>query len=268
MLINAQITAPLRLCKNCIHYYRRSVYHSDLEATPAPPKHECSADDVVCVDCTFLSDQACYEQADKVGLISHNISFGPGQEPPARIDPLTMKNATRPLEQECGGAFQGSTRSVAIPLTGNSKSGMMGKYGKLICPVAGARPIETETALAEIARAKSAAEEARKLKVRDILTFYQPQIACTNINDTYEVARASRGSIYKAIDVANQNKFDCDLINMKTGNRRYVAEKREDQPGWAYFCLGFLVDYSNKEIDRDHVNGPIYAINAVEENLQ
>src|SRR6516165_8843401 len=57
------------------------------------PKHECSADDVVCVDCTFLSDQACYEQADKVGLISHNISFGPGQEPPARIDPLTMKNA-------------------------------------------------------------------------------------------------------------------------------------------------------------------------------
>src|SRR6266540_7419387 len=44
------------------------------------PKHECSVDDVVCVDCTFLSDQVCYEQADKVGLINHNIGFGPGQK--------------------------------------------------------------------------------------------------------------------------------------------------------------------------------------------
>jgi hypothetical protein len=47
------------------------------------PKHECSASDVVCVDCTFLSDKACYEQADKAGLIDKNIGFGPGQRPPA-----------------------------------------------------------------------------------------------------------------------------------------------------------------------------------------
>jgi len=211
------------------------------------PKHECAADDVVCVDCTFLSDQACYGQADKAGLINHNIGFGPGQTPPARIDPITMKNITRPLEQECGGPFQGNTKSVSIPLTGNSKSGLMGKYGKLICPVAGAVAIDSDAALAEIARAKSAAEEAKKLKVKDILTFYQPQIACANIQHAYEIAKSSEGSIYKAMEIANQNKFDCDLINFKTGNRRYVAEKRDDHPGWAYFCLGFLVDYSNRE---------------------
>jgi hypothetical protein len=210
------------------------------------PKHECSVDDVVCVDCTFLSDQVCYEQADKVGLINHNIGFGPGQTPPARIDPLTMKNTTKPLEGECG-MDRNNTKSISMPITGSSKSGTMGKYGKLICPVAGAVAIDGAAARAEIARAKSDAEEKKKLKVRDILTFNQPQIACTNIKDTYEVAKAAGGSIYTAIEVANQNKFDCDLINFKTGNRRYVAEKRDDHPGWAYFCLGFLVGYSNQE---------------------
>jgi hypothetical protein len=200
------------------------------------PKHECSANDVVCVDCTFLSDQACYAQADKAGLINHNIGFGPGRAFPA----------TNPLEDRCGGASS-TTRSAVVSLTNNSKSGLMGKQGKLICPVAGAISIKTETALAEIASAQSARDEARKLKVRDIIEFHQPYIACTNISDTYEVATASRGSIYKAIEVANQNKFDCDLVNMMTSARRYVAEKREDQPGWAYFCLGFLVNYSNEE---------------------
>jgi hypothetical protein len=123
----------------------------------------------------------------------------------------------------------------------------MGKYGKLICPVAGAVAIDSAVATAEIASAKSDAEERNELKVRDILTFDQPHIACTSIKDAYEVAKAAGGSIYKAMDVANQNKFDCDLINFTTGNRRYVAEKRDDRPGWAYFCLGFLIGYSNKE---------------------
>jgi hypothetical protein len=174
-------------------------------------KHECSADDAVCVDCTFLSNQACYEQADKAGLINKNIGFGPGQQAPARIDPITMKNIAKPLEAECGGQFQGTTRSQHIPLTNSSKSGLMGKYGQLICPVPGAVAIETSVALAELARAKAAQEEAQKIKVKDILTFQQPKFVCANINDTYEVLKSSGGSIYKAMDTANRGRLDCEL---------------------------------------------------------
>jgi hypothetical protein len=37
------------------------------------------------------------------------------------------------------------------------------------------------------------------------------------------------------------------IADIRLTERRYIAERRDDQPGWAYFCLGFLSGYSNNE---------------------
>ena len=52
------------------------------------PKHECTS--TPCVDCTFLTYEACYAKAKQAGVTDERpIGFGPGQRVPMRIDPRT-----------------------------------------------------------------------------------------------------------------------------------------------------------------------------------
>jgi hypothetical protein len=88
------------------------------------PKNECT-DGRRCADCTFLDAKTCYDQADKLGLIDHNIGFGLGQRPP-----LYSNRKEEPMEWECG-KYMRDLQSLTLPY---------GK-GEIICPVLGATPV-------------------------------------------------------------------------------------------------------------------------------
>src|SRR5262245_23096561 len=79
------------------------------------PKHECST--TPCIDCTFLSYEACYKEADQAGLI---------ERPQIRMN---LNRPNLPLEAECSRQFQYDTSSIHA------------KHGQIICPVVGATPV-------------------------------------------------------------------------------------------------------------------------------
>ena len=95
------------------------------------PKHECTS--TPCVDCTFLTYEACYAKAKQAGVTDERpIGFGPGQRVPMRIDPRTgvpLALEEIPLERECN-RWQGENNTTSYFLPGNK--------GQIICPVLGA----------------------------------------------------------------------------------------------------------------------------------
>jgi hypothetical protein len=82
------------------------------------PKHECAT--TPCVDCTFLSYEACYAEADRAGLVDKNVGFKSGQRAPLRLDRKEM-----PLEAECERDYASNPTSYYLPY---------GK-GQIVCPV-------------------------------------------------------------------------------------------------------------------------------------
>jgi hypothetical protein len=95
------------------------------------PMYTCSAD-YVCLDCTFLDRQTCYNQADKLGLINHNIGWdvNHGQRP-AMYSKWYKKE--QPLEYECKPADQHIQTSISNIRIANSD-----RLGEILCPVVGA----------------------------------------------------------------------------------------------------------------------------------
>jgi hypothetical protein len=91
------------------------------------PMSTCSTEHV-CLDCTFLDRNTCYEKADKMGLINHNIGWDTdhGQRP--ELYSKWYKKEL-PLEYECGLPSR-ITRSTTVRV-GN-------RFGEILCPVVGA----------------------------------------------------------------------------------------------------------------------------------
>jgi hypothetical protein len=97
------------------------------------PKHKCTT--TPCVDCTFLTYEACYARAKQAGLTDETpIGFGPGKRVPLRINPQTgAPLPEKPLERECDRSWNNNTTSI-----GN----MGAAKGQIICPVPGAVIVE------------------------------------------------------------------------------------------------------------------------------
>jgi hypothetical protein len=103
-------TAALALCGTA-----HAETYIRLQGGQVTPKHECDATDKrPCIDCTFLENQTCYDQADKLGLIDHD-------SPNAKF----FNQGQKPLEYECG-RYEIDTQSISS------------LKGTIICPVRGA----------------------------------------------------------------------------------------------------------------------------------
>jgi hypothetical protein len=142
------------------------------------PKHECQVQP--CVDCTFLDNKTCYEEADKLGLINKNIGYG---GPPKR-PPLYSNRREEPLEYEC---------KTTSPSWGINQTSLHSGKGQIICPVPGAvvvaapqkpAPDSEVLRLRRLAQAGEcgillapAAQQSAQLALADLVATYRPGVS-------------------------------------------------------------------------------------------
>jgi hypothetical protein len=169
------------------------------------PKHECST--TPCVDCTLLSYEACYKEADQAGLI---------QRPQIRMN-LTRPNL--PLEIECSRQMENNPQSQYLPY---------GK-GQIVCPVVGATPVEPTPSLTarhepapvlpDRSPAPTTGVEPAEFVPGSVVYFAAPTMSCPNIDDAVQADRYD-AALLAARDCRNLDPSVREWVVISSGSRR------------------------------------------------
>jgi hypothetical protein len=197
------------------------------------PKHECTS--TPCVDCTFLTYEACYAKAKQPGLTDERpIGFGPDQRVPLRIDPLrtdprnprvplVLQNEL-PLERECDRSTgKNNTTSYLLP----------GK-GQIICPVPGAVEIaatpalranhEPAPSLSAPTRRPTTGVEPPEFVIGSVVSFATPAMSCPNIDDAIQADRYD-AAMLAARDCRNLDPSVREWVVVSTGSSRALPSR-------------------------------------------
>jgi hypothetical protein len=181
-----------------------------LSSDHVTPKHECTS--TPCVDCTFLSYEACYKQADQAGLV---------ERPQIRMN---LNRPNLPLEMECSRQFEHDTQSHYL----------RGGRGQIICPVMGATPVaatpslrakhEPAPAMPASARRATTGVEPTEFVNGSVVSFAVPTMSCPNIDDAVQADQYD-AALLAARDCRNIDPSVREWVVISSGSSRALPSR-------------------------------------------